>query len=204
MKKQLILITCAIFLLNSCDNDKEMVLDIGVPNGVISALKNGQTWNTNEAYFSHSEFSEWQENNDLLPQSFILSGGSHDNEQIVREGFSIRFILPSWSQQNISDSFDFDAARSNDISKLMSLFYTMVDDGDVLGTIYGTDTSAIDNYIQLVRYDKKRKEIHGIFQVTLFMIEGSILEPNAPEKLQFTSGKFSAKIPEKWIIGFDD
>lgn len=80
-----------------------------------------------------------------------------------------------------------------------TFYATLIDDGDVLGDIYGIDTTYNDNYIQLTNIDSKKCEIKGVFNFRLILIRDDNDGPTPPDILEFTNGKFISRIKREWI-----
>lgn len=182
MLKQFILFIL-IFGLMACSKD-----DNPVPNiytGIATASKNGEKW-VSLAYFDVVNSSN--------PQSFILRTDIYNNVGFWRETFAIVRIQPNFDVQEITST-----DNQND-PNLLSIYYsTLLDDGDILGDIYDLDTTATNNFIQIISYNSSRAEIKGTFNVSLILTRDSNDAGTPPQHLIFTNGEFTVKVHREWF-----
>lgn len=183
MVKHLILFIL-IFSFMACNKDNgNLVPDIYT--GTASATKNGEEWNS-LAYFD--------EINSSNPSLFILRMDIYNNAGIWRETFDIRRIQASFEVQEIT-SID----NQNELGLLSADYSTILFDGDVVGDIYGLDTTATNKIIQITSYNSSRAEIKGIFNVSLILTRDSNEPGTPPQNLVFTNGEFTVKVQREWF-----
>lgn len=171
-----------IFGFIACSSDDDIGSDIYT--GTATALKNGEAWSS-VAYFDEISTS---------PSSFILRADVYNNAGLWRETFDIRRIQPNLDIQEITST-----DNQNDLGLLSADYSTLIDDGDVVGDIYGLDTTASNNFIQITSYNSSRAEIEGIFSVTLVLIRDSNDPGTPPQILEFTNGRFTVKVKREWF-----
>lgn len=75
---------------------------------------------------------------------------------------------------------------------IYAIFYTSIDDGDVLGDTYNL-LPTYDNFVQVDNYDNYTKEIRGKFQLT-FVVATKAYGHFLPDTLRLTEGSFHTKI----------
>jgi hypothetical protein len=78
------------------------------------------------------------------------------------------------------------------IDPIYAIFFTSIDDGDVLGDIYAILPTQ-DNFVQIDNFDNYTKEIRGKFQLT-FVIKDRGSNRILSDTLRFTEGRFHTKI----------
>jgi len=84
------------------------------------------------------------------------------------------------------------SGKCDENDPIYCVLYTIEQDGDVLAEIY-TTLKGSDSYMQIDKFNKKTGEIKGAFQVTLVM-EKRGDNPNLPDTLRFTNGRFHTKM----------
>jgi len=163
-------------LFFSCSND-DAIPDIYT--GEVTALKNGETW-TAKCYMSS-----------ITDSTYILRADTFSEQGFWRETFDIRQFVINFKKQKIVT-----LNRQNQKGLISANYSTIIDDGDVVGDIYELDTTATDNFIQILNYNASKNYIEGIFNVSLNLSRDDEDGPTPPEKLEFTYGTFRAKIKE--------
>lgn len=78
---------------------------------------------------------------------------------------------------------------------LTSRYVRITADGDVLEDYYFLDSAATDNYLQIDRWDREKKEAEGRFRVS-YNIRQPRYNPANPEKVRFWKGQFRMRLPE--------
>lgn len=169
--------------LSSCSDGDENPFGF---TGNATAQKNGQSWNPNVRVTENLPF------NIGLDIAFTIL----NQEGFQRENLNIVRVNTSLDNQKIYLTL-LDNQIKNDS---VAVFYTtLIDDGDVLGDIYGLDTTFTNNYVQLTKIDKNKCEISGVFNLRLKLIrddgEGSV----PPDILEFTNGQFKSRVKREWL-----
>jgi hypothetical protein len=167
----------SIILLSSCNND-DAVPDIYT--GEVTALKNGEIW-TAKCYVST-----------ITDSTYVLVADTFSKQGFWREAFDIRQFVIDFKRQNILT-----INKQNQAGVLSVEYATLIDDGDVVGDIYELDTTATDNFIQILSYNASKNYIEGIFSVSLNLSRDDKDGPTPPEKLEFTYGTFRAKVKKE-------
>jgi hypothetical protein len=160
--------------------------------GSFSAQMNGKAWG--QSYpegFQEIRADTFQGGNaeDQCPEeSHWISFDWYNNKGFHRENLILRKIplvagkykvIPNPSQCKMTDP-------------VYAMFYTSIDDGDVLGDSYRI-LSTYDNFVQVDNYDTYTKEIRGKFQLK-FVLASKAPRHVLPDTLQFTEGRFYTKI----------
>lgn len=158
-KKHLLYLFLSIIILNSCK--KEGIYYVGWSN----ALKNNLEWE-GEIYSYQSP--RHSDRIDIFLNEFNQQG----------------FLRGSLDIYRIPNEVGKYELQSNDDSVSYSIFFTLLDDGDVLGSAYLLNDNE-DNFVEIER--KKGDKVWGNFQVTYYLENGS-------DTLVFTNGQFKTKI----------
>lgn len=180
MRRSYILFFCVCIL--SCEYEDSN------PNqftGTASALKNGQEWKCGIRMGQNSQYK-----NSLYLDGMVLNSGGN-----AIEDFGIGKIGKNLRRQAIH-IYSYGIAIDNDSTELS---YATIIDGDAVGDIYDVDTTQTCNFIQLTKIDLKRKEVEGVFNVTLILSRNANGGPPAPVQLKFTRGTFKSQIDPKWF-----
>ncbi len=177
-----------IFLLigvyfSSCSDDDENPFGF---TGSATALKNSEQWSSGLRVTKNLPFDIG------IDLNFTVL----NQEGLQRENLGIVRVRTSLEIQKIYLTL-FDNQIEND--SLAILYSTLIDDGDVVGDIYGIDTTYNDNFIQLTNIDSKKCEISGIFNFKLILIRDDNDGPTPPDFLEFTSGRFTTRVSKEWI-----
>ena len=75
-----------------------------------------------------------------------------------------------------------------------SSYSTLSQDGDVLEDYYYPDTTDVENFVEIVRWDTLNKQAEGRFHIS-FNIKEPRWNPINPHKVTFSSGRFWLKLP---------
>ena len=184
MKLQLLLLVPLLFLLENCKEDP--IIEPGLYSGEATALKNGKTWSGRTR--SNQVFQE--------PEKLILLIRLYSESGFLREQLGITGINRINRKQLISE-INYITIENN-TSKISANYITV--NGDVVGHVYGLDTLATDNFIQITNVDTTAMEISGIFNVS-FILErkGNGTPENPPVNIRFTEGQFTTKVEQEWF-----
>lgn len=182
MIKQLTLFVFLLALV-SCIKEPSPLPIPDIYTGTSTALKNGEEWR------SLTYFVEMKSE----PQRYGLRANVHNTEGHWRETFDIRRIKANMDIQEIT-SLD----KNNQLGLLSAGYGTLID-GDVAGDIYSLDTTATNNFIQITSYNSSKAEIAGIFNVSFVLTRDSNEPGTPPQTLEFTDGKFTAKVEREWF-----
>lgn len=155
--------------------------------GSATALKNGEHWKSGLRVAKNLPYDIGI---DLIFTVLDRSG-------IEREHLSIVRVNNIHEAQKIYlTTIDDTYLMSDSIS---ILYTTLIDDGDVLGDIYGIDTTYNDNYVRLTKIDPSKCEITGVFNLKLVLIRDDNDGPTPPNILEFTNGQFKSRVKKEWI-----
>lgn len=181
MKKHLILFLLFLGLI-ACTKDDVSNSEV---IGNASAIKNGIEWFSDVNFFHK---------NIPFNIGFDINLIKYNNKGLARESLSFYRLQNTFEPQTIH------LTNSQVENDSLGVFYTtLIDDGDVLGDIYGLDTTATNNFIQITNYNSFKSEIEGIFNVSLILTRDSN-DPGTPaEKLVFSNGEFKAKVQREWF-----
>lgn len=167
--------------ISSCSDEDENPFEF---TGNATALKNNEPWKSNIRVGKNVPF-----NIGLNINFMVLS-----QQGIERESMAIYRVKTDLSRQPIY------LTNSQIENDSVGIFYTtLIDDGDVLGDIYGIDTTYNDNYLQLTSIDSKKCKITGVFNFRLILIRDDNDGPTPPDFLEFTNGQFTSRIKREWI-----
>lgn len=178
----LILLLIGVYY-SSCSDDDENPFRF---TGSATALKNSEQWNSGLRVTKNLPFDIG------IDLNFTVL----NKEGLQRESLGIVRVRTSLEIQKIYLTL-FDNQIEND--SLATLYSTLIDDGDVLGDIYGIDTSYNDNYVQLTKIDENRSEIRGVFSLRLKLIRDDGDGPTPPEIIEFTNGQFTSRVKRDWL-----
>ncbi len=161
-------------------------------SGTAQALKNGEPWN------AHVVFEAYPSNQNKFFNAVmdVLDKGNFPKESIGVSKIKKNLDPQKIYYANISDRTD----------SLHAFYSTLVTGGgDVLGHFYELDSAAIHqdgdivNWFQITSYNSKRSEIEGVFDILFNIIIESKEDPNPPQKIHFTDGKFKVKVSKEWF-----
>ncbi|MBT34557.1 MAG: hypothetical protein CMO01_33260 [Thalassobius sp.] len=180
MKYIVLYFTMLLFV--ACSEDSSLIPNIYT--GKVTALKNGQTWET-PAYFDKLTTETGK---------YMLRADFYDKNSLKQASFSIRNIAVTLEKQNIR-------ALNNDNNGLTYADFMILIDGDAIDTIYELDTSAIDNYIKITNYDSRLNEIKGEFKVSFKITDRDANNTSGKnsEKIEFSNGNFNVKVNPEWF-----
>jgi hypothetical protein len=146
--------------------------------GTASAIKNGEEWNALSFYTESNVF----------PGIFSMGAHVHSKEEDIMSSLYIGNIKNHLEYQEIT------AINSWDDPDYLSSHYVTIIGRDALNDIYDLDTTAVNNFIQITRYNVDNQEIEGIFNVTLVLSRDGFKTGTLPQKLEFSNGKFKAVV----------
>jgi hypothetical protein len=183
MRNLILILTLMGVYMTSCKEDDENPFGF---TGNATGQKNGQGWNSNVRVTKNLPYEIG------LDITFTVLNG----EGFQREHLSIVRVKTSTEVQRIYLTL-LDNQIKND--SVAVLYTTLIDDGDVVGDVYGIDTTFNDNYVQLTRIDSKKCEIAGVFNLRLKLIKDDNEGPTPPDFLEFSDGEFISKVEKEWI-----
>jgi hypothetical protein len=185
MRYYLFLLLATFFC--GCSDDDQLSR---IYTGTAQALKNGEVWNAYVFFGINSSNKRLYANFEVL-----------DREGHPKEGISINQIKRSYDLQVIYPSDIMDQPDS-----LYAFYSTLVTGGgDVLGHFYILDTASfyqdgvMGNNFQITNYNSKKSEIEGTFDISFLIFRESNEDPNPPQKIHFTEGKFKVKVSQEWF-----
>lgn len=120
-----------------------------------------------------------------------------DDTEYIWKHLSVGYIQPTFDKQSASFLIRNYLASTNGNTPAPQYFTSV--SFDALSSRYELDTSKVGDFLQLTHYDSKKKEIYGEFQLSFILTYRGTSEPNAPDRIEFTQGKFVAKAPEEWF-----
>jgi hypothetical protein len=174
-----------IFCLIGCNKDSP------IPDrytGTANALKNGASWEA-VCYVDSIRIHDWS-----YPPYYILRMEVYEHRGFIRESFGISAFKLNHNTQKILRPYN-----DNPEGLVAGSYLTIKDDGDVLGDIYDLDTTATKDFIQITDFNERKEEVEGVFNVTFVISRDDGDGPTPPEKLEFTNGKFTAKVDPAWF-----
>lgn len=153
--------------------------------GKASALRNGESWNTEcTVLFS----SQYENEVSLFIDKYNNLGEKRENLSISR----IPLIIGVFEVVNyLADSVN------NDITQYGSSYFSLTADGDVIDGVYYVLESH-DNYIEITHIDLNTNDFVGKFEITYIRDTTFNMNPSLPDTLRFTQGKFQTKIQNNW------
>jgi hypothetical protein len=184
--------TCMFLLIATffcgCSDDDQLSK---IYSGTAQALKNGESWST-LVVFSEQNYST--EKAYSIHLDLIHPGGRY-----VLESLGIYNIQNIQGPQNVSQ-FDM-----HDLTKPLSATFSTLIGGDIAGHFYDVDTSRIQGDLeqissfQITKTDRNKSEIEGTFDISFLIFRESNEDPNPPQKIHFTEGKFKVKVSQEWF-----
>lgn len=186
MKTYRLLLIAIIFY--GCSDDDELSK---IYSGTAQALKNGEPWST-LVVFSEQNYST--EKTYSIHLDIVHPGG--------------RYVLESlgiYNIQNIEGSQAVSQFDIHDFAKPLSATFSTLIGGDIAGHLYAVDTSRIEgdleriNSFQITRANRKKSEIEGVFDISFTIIREIEEDPNPPQKIHFSDGKFKVKVNKEWF-----
>lgn len=187
-----IILVCIFFSCNQEDVDPDFLPFNG--NGSFTGYLNGNKWES-PMKFSLLDSLICNSNSKPIPKSFHLRG--LDDTEYIWKHLSIGHIQPTFEKQSASSLIRNYLAFNNGNIPAPQYFTSVSFDAN--SSTYELDTSKIGDFLQLTHYDNKKKEVYGEFQLSFILTYKGSNEPNAPDRIEFTEGKFVAKAPEKWF-----
>ena len=149
--------------------------------GVAYAFRNSVAWE------AKVKISETDSVAGLLSMSVYRESSPGRNRASLR----LRSFAPNFERQPL--------LSGSPATILDDMAYYSVFDVDVLFDIYELDSTAADNYIEIIRYDPERLEIEGVFNVTLRLAYEESIPLVRPEILKFTQGTFVTSVEPGWF-----
>jgi len=183
MRNLIFILTLIVVCLSSCNDEDENPFRF---TGSATSQKNAQLWNSNVRVTKNLPFDIG------LDIAFTVL----NSEGLQREHLSIVRVKTSLDAQKIYLTLLDNQVKNDSVAVL---YTTLIDDGDVVGDVYGIDTTYNDNYVQLTKIDSKKCEITGIFNFRLRLIRDDNNGPTPPDFLEFTNGKFMSRVEKEWI-----
>jgi hypothetical protein len=198
MKKLIIiLITASAFL--SC-NQENGEPDMRKFNGQMTVLFNGEEWKS-PISFSLQKHITCSPDNSIVPLGFGFS--AYDEIGYFQRKLDLGFILPTTEIQSAQELLRNTSQNNPNFANIVGQparpsYYTTIG-YDAGSTLYKLDSELKESYFQITHYDYDKKEIHGVFELEFFLSFKGSSEPDAPDRIKFTQGKFVAKAPEEWF-----
>jgi hypothetical protein len=187
-----IILVCIFFSCNQEDVDPDFLPFNG--NGSVTAFMNGNKWAA-PMRFRLVDSLVCNSNKITIPKAFYLFG--LDKTEYIWKDLSIGYIQPTFEKQSAS-LLKKNYLRLNNGNISAPRYSTSVS-FDANSSTYELDTSKIGDFLQLTHYDNKKKEVYGEFQLSFILTYRGSSEPNAPDRIEFTRGKFVAKAPAEWF-----
>lgn len=181
--RNLLSILLLIGVCIACSNDDENPFEF---TGSATALKNNENWKSGLRAAKNLPYDIG------IDLSFTVL----NNEGIQRENLGIVRLRPTLDLQKVYLTLINNQIKNDSVAVFYS---TLIDDGDVLGDIYGIDTTYSDNYIQLTSIDKKKCRIAGLFNLRLVLTRDDNDGPPPPVILEFTNGYFESSVKPEWL-----
>ncbi|MDO8967120.1 hypothetical protein [Algoriphagus sp.] len=198
MKKLIIVlfIAGAFFSCNQEDGEP----DIRNFNGEMTVLFNGEEWKSPIRFYLQKQIT-CSPGNSIIPLGFGFA--AYDESGYFQRILDLGFILPTTEIQSAQELLKNTAQNNpnfaNTVGQPPRPGYITTIGYDAISTVYLLDSELRESYFQLTHYDSDKKEIHGVFELEFFLSSKSSSEPNAPDRIKFTQGKFVAKAPEEWF-----
>lgn len=148
--------------------------------GKISVLRNEMNWTVNGTALSYSDF----------PHQFSIKSIQNIYPGVVESFYlaDIPFLTGKYKVEKSANS-----SMGNSIPQL--IIGWVLDHDQVLGSIT-TDTTDVNNFVEVIRFDSIQHTVEGRFQVHLInytsSTNGSIYP--LPDSLRLTDGKFYLKL----------
>jgi len=172
MKQYCIILTIAISLLLSCNNDNEKLPDLSK----ITSKKNGQLWETNAVAFITNRGSVSKVS---IPSTVRNEFGYE------REYLHFGYIPLQLGSHNLVSFLP-----NSMVDTIYSSYTTLSDDGDVVEDRFVVFSGEL-NYIYFTTIDTINMKLCGNFQVAFIRdINDPIDNPNLPDTICFTEGRF--------------
>jgi hypothetical protein len=187
-----LILVCIFFSCNQEDVDPEFLPFNG--NGNITAFLNGAKLES-PIKFTLADSLVCNSNRITIPKSFYLRG--LDDTEYIWKHLSVGYIQPTFDKQSASSLVRNYLAFNN--GNIPAPYYFTSVSFDPNSSTYKLDTGKIGDFLQLTHYDNKKKEVYGEFQLSFILTYRGTSEPNAPDRIEFTQGKFVAKAPEAWF-----
>jgi len=182
MSKYLYCLLAISLVFYACEDDEPSVFGTD-----ITAFKNGAFW-TGQIYGGKTQGI----NGKLCELPTVdIAINKFNNAGFWRESLVFGKIYP------IIGTYTLEITQACDVDTLAGAnYYTLQDDGDVLGDTYEVLESE-DNFIAITAVNDAQTAISGTFQVT-FVLDDSRPKviPSAPDTVRFTNGEFFTRITE--------
>lgn len=150
---------------------------IGLGQG--SALNNGMDWSARfmAYYYGTNGKSTFQ----LRAKKSYLNSGLEESLFIQDIDFAIGIQnIQGWTTTNLGNSIPESAFAMSNYDEGIGNFYP--------------DTTRMDNFIEVLRFDTVANEVEGRFQVFMGKYGGPSTLPGVPDSVFLTAGKFYLKI----------
>jgi hypothetical protein len=198
--KKLIIILIMSGTFFSC-NQQEGEPDTRKFNGQMTVLFNGAEWKS-PISFSLQKQNTCSPDNSIIPLGFGFS--AYDEIGYFQRNLDLGFILPTTEIQSAQELLRNTSQNNPNLTKntviqsVRPSYYTTIG-YDAGSTFYLLDSELKESYFQITHYDYEKKEVHGVFELEFFLLSKGSSEPDAPDRIKFTQGKFVAKAPEEWF-----
>jgi len=181
---KMVMIFSMILLLAGCNKDDSPVPDIY--SGTASAFVNDILW----------EFKIQISDNRVNPSDSLIlaitNSSTEDGE--IFKSLSITRVKPIFQYQ-IIEIQNFNCIGT---CPVMASYFTTLE-SDVIGDKYSVDSTLQSHFIQILSYGQTSQQIQGIFNITFVLTRDDGEGETPPEKLEFTNGKFTAKVKKEWF-----
>jgi len=175
-----------LLLFNSCKEDSFNDPNRVFNYGSFTALKNGEPWSAEIHGASYGE-SGYNGKTDI----FAILVRTYNNDGYLREGLSIQFIPKKIGKGTLIRS-----CGANCDTAYQGGVRTISDDGDVICDKYRVVENLKDqNFVNIIEFNQETNEFSGTFSATYVIEKGrNCSNPNPPDTIRFTNGKFHSKI----------
>lgn len=191
-----LILVCIFFSCNQEDGEP----DLRNFNGEMTMLFNGEEWKSPIRFYLQKQIT-CSPGNSIIPLGFGFT--AYDESGYFQRILDLGFILPTTeiqsAQELLKNTSQNDPNFANTVGQPARPGYITTIGYDAISTVYPLDSELRESYFQLTHYDSDKKEIHGVFELEFFLSSKSSSEPNAPDRIKFTHGKFVAKAPEEWF-----
>jgi hypothetical protein len=170
--KNIVFFTAILFFI-SCQKDDDIST-----SGEAFATSNGKAW----------EGSPYASAAPAYPEDHIGIVAELFNEHgLLREEISFHRIPLEKNRYDLGRIYN-----PHTYPYVGAAFFTLLDDGDVLGDIYLLDTLATGNYFEVLSYSENQKEIEVKFAATFLLDKRA--NADAPDTLKFEDGYIKTKV----------
>ena len=197
--KKLIIILIISGAFFSC-NQEEGEPDTREFNGQMTVLFNGEEWKS-PISFSLQKQITCSPDNSIIPLGFGFN--AYDETGRFQRKLNLGFILPTTeiqsSQELLRNTSQNDPNFGRNVRQPARPGHITTIGYDAISTVYKLDSELKESYFQITHYDYDKKEVHWVFELEFFLSSKGSSEPDAPDRIKFTQGKFVAKAPEEWF-----